>query len=130
MKSYKQYFEISASQDEVFSALTNPFTIELWSGYPTIMDNKEGTEFSLWEGNIVGKNIEIKTNKLLVQEWYFGENTPQKDASIVTIKLFSSKKGTSVEVNHINIPDIDYENIAMGWNDYYMGAIKKFFEIE
>jgi activator of HSP90 ATPase len=78
LKSYKQYIEISTTPDEVFLALVNPFTIELWSGYQAKMNDKEGSEFSLWEGDIVGKNIEVKTDKLLVQEWYFGENTPKR----------------------------------------------------
>ncbi len=130
MKSYKQYFEIEASPNEIFLALINPFTIELWSGYHAVMDDKVGTEFSLWEGDIVGKNIKVETDKLLVQEWYFGENTPKEEISIVTIKLFPTNKGTSIQVNQSNIPDDDYENISTGWNEYYMGAIKKFLEIE
>ena len=116
-----------AEPEDVFAALTNAFTIELWTGYPAVMDDKPGTEFSLWEGNISGNNIEVIENKKLVQEWYFGE---QNEKSIVTIKLFEDKKGTQVELNHTNIPDEDYENITEGWVEYYFGAIKEFFEVE
>lgn len=127
MKDFKKYFVIPGEPEEVFAALTNPFTLELWTGYPAIMDNKEGTEFSLWEGSITGKNLEVIENKKLVQEWYFGE---QEEKSIVTIKLFENKKGTQVELIHTNIPDDDYENITEGWIEYYFGAINDFFEVE
>ena len=127
MKDFKKYFVIPAEPEEVFYALTNPFTIELWSGYPAIMNTEVGTEFSLWEGDITGKNIEIITNKKIVQEWYFGDQT---EKSIVTIKIFENKKGTQVEVIHDNIPDEDYENIVEGWNESYVGAIIDFFEVE
>ena len=127
MKNFKKYFILPAEPEDVFAALTNAFTIELWTGYPAIMDDKPGTEFSLWEGNISGNNIEVIENKKLVQEWYFGE---QNEKSIVTIKLFEDKKGTQVELNHTNIPDEDYENITEGWVEYYFGAIKEFFEVE
>jgi len=130
MKSYKQYFEIEASPNEIFLALTNPFTIELWSGYHAVMDDKVGTEFSLWEGDIVGKNIKVETDKLLVQEWYFGEDTPEEKTSIVSIKLFPKNSKTSVEVKQTNIPDDDYDNITTGWDESYFGAIKNFLEIE
>ena len=127
MKKFKKYYVIPAEPEEVFYALTNPFTIELWTGYPAIMNTEAGTEFSLWEGDITGKNLEIITNKKIVQEWYFGE---QPEKSIVTIKIFENKKGTQLEVIHENIPDEDFENIVEGWNEYYIGAIIEFFEVE
>lgn len=127
MKDYKKYYMIPAEPEDVFAAITNPFTIELWTGYPAVMDDKVGTEFSLWEGDITGRNLDIVQNKKIVQEWYFGD---QKEESIVTINLFENKKGTQVELNHKNIPDDDYQNITEGWNEYYFGAIKEFFEIE
>jgi activator of HSP90 ATPase len=127
MKDFKKYYILPAEPQDVFTALTNSFTIELWSGYKAIMDANEGTEFSLWEGDIVGKNLEIVENKSIVQEWYFGD---QKEDSIVKINLFEHKKGTQVELRHSNIPDEDFDNIMEGWNEYYFGALKSFLEIE
>jgi uncharacterized protein YndB with AHSA1/START domain len=57
MKDYKNYFLISAAPEDVFTALTNPATIQLWSGEPAKMSTEPGSEFSLWEGSITGKNI-------------------------------------------------------------------------
>ena len=123
----KFYTYIEAEPEEVFLALTNPFTIELWSGSPAKMDANEGTEFELWQGDICGKNLKVIPNKELVQEWYF-DDLPEP--SIATIKLYPKKSGTSVEVKHTNIPDEAYENINEGWREYYIGAIKRFFEEE
>lgn len=127
MKDFKKYFIIPAIPEDVFAALTNAFTIELWTGYKAIMNDQPGTEFSLWDGDITGRNLEVIKDKKLVQEWYFGD---QEDKSVVTIKLFENKKGTQVELIHTNIPDEDYENITEGWINYYFGAIKEFFEVE
>jgi len=127
VKDFKKYFIIPATPEDVFAALTNTFTIELWTGYKAIMDDQPGTEFSLWDGDITGRNLEVIKDKKLVQEWYFGD---QVEKSLVTIKLFENKKGTQVELIHTNIPDEDYENITEGWINYYFGAIKEFFEVE
>ena len=62
---------IPATTEEVYLALTNPFTIELWTGFPAEMSTKSGSEFSLFEGDIVGKNLEFIENKLIKQQWYF-----------------------------------------------------------
>ncbi len=129
MKNLKKYYQIPASPQDVFTALTNPFTIELWTGEKAIMTAEEGAEFSLWDGDIIGKNLEVQAGKLLKQEWYFGEEENQENASIVTMKLWEVKGGTSVELLHINIPDEAFENIVDGWDKAYFGAIAKLFEI-
>jgi len=124
MKTFKKTFRINAEPSDVYSALTNPFTIELWSGYPAEMSTEPGSEFSLWEGDITGKNIEFIQDKKLVQEWYFGDQT---EKSIVTISVFPDKDNSSVTVEHTNIPDEEFDDIAEGWRDYYIGAIVSFF---
>ena len=128
MKNYKTYFQIKADAQDVFTALTNPFTIELWSGEKAVMSQEVGTEFSLWDGDITGKNLEVEENEKLVQQWFFGEED-EIEASIVTIKLWKKNSQTSVELLHTNIPDDAYDNIVEGWNDAYLGAIKVLLEV-
>ena len=125
MKDYKKYYIIPATPEEVYIALTNPFTIQLWTGEKAEMSTEPGSEFSLWEGSIVGKNVEFEESKKIVQQWYFGD---QEEASIVTIKLHLHKSGTSVELRHTNIPDNDYEDIVDGWDNTYFGALLEFYE--
>lgn len=125
MKDYKKYFIIAASPEDVYLALTTPSTIHLWSGEPAEMSTEAGSEFSLWEGSIVGKNLEFVPNKKIVQEWYFGE---QPVPSIVTIILHEHADGTSAEVRHTNIPDDDYDAIVEGWQHEYMGALQEFYD--
>jgi len=125
MKDYKQYFIIPAQPEEIYLALTNPATLQLWTGEPAEMSTVPGTEFSLWEESIVGRNIEFEANKKIVQEWYFGDQEP---TSIVTIKLHPHKQGTSVKLIHINIPDEIYEEMVEGWNNNYFASLKEFYQ--
>jgi uncharacterized protein YndB with AHSA1/START domain len=125
MKDYKKYFTIDAAPEDVYKALTNEATIRLWSGEEATMPLEPGSEFSLWDGSIVGKNLEFIPGKKIVQEWYFGE---QEVPSVVTIILHASKTGTSAELRHTNIPDDDYENIIEGWNENYFGSLIDFYD--
>ena len=127
MKNYKSYFIIPASPSDVYAAITNPLTIQLWTGDPAEMSTEPESEFSLWDGAIVGKNLEFETDKKIVQQWYFGD---QAEASIVTIKLHPHKNGTSAELIHTNIPDDDFEEIVDGWITAYFGEIIEFFEVD
>lgn len=124
MKDYKKYYIISAKPEEVYLALTNELTLTLWTGAKATMNAVPGGEFSLWEDSIVGKIVSLDENKKIVQQWYFGD---QEEESIVTFKLHPHKKGTSLELNHTNIPKEDYENITEGWNDDYFGSLIDFY---
>ncbi|MCI0921510.1 SRPBCC domain-containing protein [Sphingobacterium rhinopitheci] len=127
MKVFKKYFIIPATPEEIYRALTTEVTIRLWTGDLVEIDPQEGGEFSLWDGAITGRFIEMVPFEKIVQEWYFGEQDQQ---SIVTIKLHEHKKGTSFEVNHINIPDEAYEEIVSGWEDEYVASLIDFYEDE
>jgi len=125
MKDFKKYYIITAPPEDVYLALTNPNTILLWSGDLAEMSTEPGSEFSLWDGSIVGKNIEFEPGRKLVQQWYFGD---QQEESIVTIKLHPHPQGTSVELNHTHIPDEAYDDITEGWTDAYFGSLQEFYE--
>ncbi|MCC9165731.1 SRPBCC domain-containing protein [Pontibacter harenae] len=125
MKDFKKYYIIPAEPEEVYVALTNPNTLQLWTGEAAEMSTEPGSEFSLWEGSIVGKNLEFEEGKKIVQQWYFGE---QAEMSVVTIKLHPHKYGTSAELRHLNIPDEDYDDIVEGWNEAYFAALIDFYE--
>ncbi|WP_316784246.1 SRPBCC domain-containing protein [Pedobacter frigiditerrae] len=127
MKNYKKYIPLPAPPEEVYLALTKPQSIQLWTGAEVEFTEEAGTEFSFWEGDIVGKNIEFEPNKKIVQQWYFGD---EGEPSIVTIKLHEDKKGTSLEFVQTNIPDEDYDDFTAGIEEYFLGGLADFFEIE
>lgn len=125
MKDFKKYYRISATPEEIYIALTNPLTIELWTGEAAVMSTEPGSEFSMWDGSIVGKNLEFEEGRKIVQQWYFDG---QPETSVVTIKLHPDKTATSVELRHTNIPDADYADISEGWDNSYFGPLSEFFE--
>lgn len=125
MKDFKKYYTIPAPTEEVYLALTIPLSIKLWSGAEAEMSTEAGSEFSLFDGDIEGKNLEFVENKKIVQQWYFeGQDEP----SIVTIKIHEVQKGTSIELLHTNIPDEVYDEFTDGWNTSYFGELIEFFQ--
>jgi activator of HSP90 ATPase len=123
MKEYKKYFKLNASPAEIYNALTNPVMIEIWTGERAEMDTEPGSEFSLWDGAITGKNIQFEKDHKIIQQWYFDEEPD----SVVTIKLHPDKAGTNLEVHQTNIPDEAYDNIIEGWEIDYIGNLRELF---
>jgi len=124
MKKYHKYYKIKAEPEEVYNALVKPLAISLWTGQPAKMEEKPGTEFSLFNGDIYGMNLEFESAKKIVQEWYFGE---QEEPSIVTILLHEHKTSTNIELTHTNIPNEAYDDIVNGWDNYYFEGLRDFF---
>jgi activator of HSP90 ATPase len=121
----KQTYEIKAPIKEVWRALTDEEIIQEWGGSPVKMDDKVGTEFEFWGGDIWGKNLEVESGKKLVQEWFGGD---WKEPSKVTFVLSEKDGVTTVELTHENLPDEEVDNFDDGWKEYYMGPIKELLE--
>ncbi len=124
-KTLKLTRKIKGSPEEVYRAITNPFTIQLWTDEPAVMEEKEGTEFSILGGAISGKNISFIPGKQVKQLWFFGEDHP---GSEVTINLEAEKNHTQMFVEQKDIPEDSFENIRQGWLDTYIKGLREFFE--
>ncbi|WP_199119079.1 SRPBCC domain-containing protein [Pedobacter sp. ASV28] len=125
MKTFKKYLSLPAPPEEVYLGLTKAQSIQLWTGAEVEFTEEAGTEFSFWDGDIVGKNLAFEPNKKIVQQWYFGEDN---EPSIVTIKLHPDKQGTSLEFVQTNIPDEDFDDFTEGIKEYFLGGLADFFE--
>lgn len=123
-KPITKTYELEATPAEVFEALTKPNVIQKWSGAPATMDNQVGTEFSLFGGEIVGKNVEVVPNQKLVQDW---RPKAWETSSKVTFSLAASNGGTRLDLRHENVPDDEREMIDQGWDAHYLGQMQKMF---
>jgi activator of HSP90 ATPase len=125
MKTIKKKYLIKAPVEAVWQSLVDPKIIEKWGGGPAEMSEKEGSEFKLWGGDIFGKNTEVIKNKKLAQDWYGGVwDKPSKLVIILTKK----GKSTLLELLQKNVPENEAKDIDSGWDDYYLGPMKKYLE--
>lgn len=126
MKSLSQTYEIKATPEAIWSALTDPEQIEAWGAGPATMSENIG-KFSIWGGDIYGENTKVVKNKVLVQNWLAGA---WDEPSVVEIILDEHGKGTTVTLNHSNIPDEEFDSIESGWQNFYFSPLKSLVESE
>ncbi len=112
----------------VWQVLVKPELIEQWGGGPVIMDDHEGTEFSLWGGSVHGVNTHVVPMETLEQDWYSGDGWHQ--ASKVRFTLEAEGDNTVLELYHRDIPDKDVDDIDDGWHEYYLGPLQKLAELK
>ena len=75
MKNLRKTVHIKATREEIFTAITNPLTIELWTGYPAVMEQVPNSPFSMFDGDITGILLAIEPFSMIEQQWDFGEQS-------------------------------------------------------
>ncbi|OGM21540.1 hypothetical protein A2714_00280 [Candidatus Woesebacteria bacterium RIFCSPHIGHO2_01_FULL_38_9] len=125
MKKLEKSYVISAKKEKVWQALVDPEIIKEWGAGPAKMTEEEGFDFSLWGGDIWGKNTKVIKNKLLEQDWYAGK---WDQPSRVRVSLKEKGGKTILTLVHTDIPDDEFEDISSGWDDYYFGPLKNLVE--
>lgn len=125
MTSLTQTYHIAAPLEKVWDALVNPDTIDSWGGGEAHMSERLEA-FTLWDGEIYGKNLEVVTQKKLKQEWSAWDSS--LGASVVTFTLSTEGKETEVELTQTNIPASEYEDVEAGWKNFYMEPLIELVE--
>ncbi|KAF3442660.1 hypothetical protein FNV43_RR16576 [Rhamnella rubrinervis] len=108
-----------------------------WKGFTQSnakISKEVGGEFSIFDGSVIGKNVELQEGKLIVQKWRFG-SWPDGIDSTVRLSLDEPEPGvTIVKLTHTDIPEEDRygnstvaENTERGWRDLIFHKIRAVF---
>jgi uncharacterized protein YndB with AHSA1/START domain len=116
---------IEAPVREVWRALTDPVVIERWGGGPVEMSAEPGAQFSLWGGDIHGRNLTAEPPSRLVQEWFGGD---WEESSVVEFVLAGEGVRTRLTLLHTRVPDDVAADFDAGWDEYYLGPMRALLE--
>lgn len=89
---------------------------------------EEGAEFSMWDGYITGKNLELQPNVKIVQAWRTTEFPDDAPDSRLEIILLEDGQGTALSMEHTHIPTGQGPNYKQGWKDHYFDALDAMFK--
>jgi activator of HSP90 ATPase len=98
----------------------------LSTGMPAKITAKEGSKYSVSDGYITGKNLQLIKDTLIVQSWRAVDWAKGDADSTFIIKLEAKGKDTILEAFHINVPDNQFKGIDDGWRTYYWEPWKKY----
>lgn len=127
MRPITKIYHINALIEKVWQALTTIDGINAWGGGPAKMDLKNGGKFSLWAGDIFGKNLEIDAPRKLEQDWQY---EGWKKSSRVVFELSEKAGETTLKLTQTGVPAEEHDNIDDGWDQYYLGPLKQYVENE
>ena len=127
-----------ASRKRVYEALTDAkqfqkviqLSAAIQSGMakgntPAEIAAEPGGAFRLFNGFIVGRNLELIPNERIVQAWRVAY-WPAGDWSLVKFVLVEQGSETKVIFDHTGFPKGDADHLLEGWNGNYWQPLTKF----
>jgi len=102
--SIHQQATIPASPAQVYAVLADPEALSALSGMSGEAGRSEGEEFSAFDGNVTGRQIDLVPDQRVVQAWRFPSWEPGR-YSIVRFTLATVDGGTRLVIDQNGEPD-------------------------
>jgi activator of HSP90 ATPase len=120
-----QVYHVLLSSAE-FSACTKK-SFDMFSDSSAKIDPMLGGAFSLFDGHITGRILELVPDQRIVEAWRVVD-WPVGVYSIARFDLSAEGKGTRVIFEHIGFPEGLKEHLSVGWQQHYWDAMTKYFQ--
>lgn len=90
------------------------------SGMPAKISPKVGGKWSAFGGMILGKNLVLIPNRMIVQTWR-ASHWKESDSDSILVVTFEKSPGggARVELDHVGVPMHDQTGVTQGWVKYY-----------
>ncbi len=111
----------------VFDELLDADRFAAFSGTPAQIDPVEGGSFSLFSGQILGRNIELVDGERVVQAWRVAGWEPGV-YSVARFDLRASGTGTEIGFDHTGYPTAAHDELDAGWHAMYWNPMRSHLE--
>lgn len=123
--SLHEDIDIKASPQRIYDVLLSAKQFTAFTGLPAEIDPIVGGAFSMFAGQIVGRNVELAPNQRIVQAW----RPTHWDAGVYSMVKFDLKprdSETTVVLDHTGFPEGEFDHLEWGWHNHYWDPLKKF----
>ena len=128
-KTIEQSVTIKASPHDVYEALMDSEKHTQFSGAPANISREVGGAFTAYGDALSGTTIELTPDAKIVQSWRgSGDGWTAGHYSTATFVLEAVDGGTRLNFVQTGVPEVEFENISIGWQTYYWPKIKEFLE--
>jgi activator of HSP90 ATPase len=119
-----QETDFSATPGRIYEILLDAKQFSAFTKDTAEVRPEAGAAFKLFGGRIEGRNIELVTNRMIVQAWrpaYW----PAGEYSIVRFDLVARGEGTRVVLDHTGFTADKWEGLNEGWSSRYWEPLRK-----
>ncbi|MGA2726841.1 MAG: SRPBCC family protein [Terracidiphilus sp.] len=109
-----------------YDAIVDQKQFAAFTGMPATIDGTPGGAFSMFDGMIVGRNVELVPGQRIVQAWRPGHWDPGI-YSIVHFELKPRAQECTLVFDHTSFPAGEHDHLDWGWKNHYWEPLKKYF---
>jgi activator of HSP90 ATPase len=127
------YFKVAPAQiyntllsSAAFSACTKK-SFDMFTASSAKIDSVAGGTFSLFDGHITGRILELVPDQRIVEAWRVID-WPAGVYSIARFDISAEGSGTRVIFEHVGFPEGLKEHLSIGWQQHYWDAMTKYFQ--
>jgi activator of HSP90 ATPase len=125
-KAIHQEEEFKCAARRIYEALLDSAQFSAFSGGRAAQIHREaGAAFSLFAGRIVGRNLELVADRLIVQAWR-SLSWPEGIYSIARFELLQQGSATRLIFDHTGFPVEDADSLESGWTQNYWKPLHKY----
>lgn len=124
----EQSVTFKATPEELYELFMDSAKHTAATGAPAKISRKVGGEWYAFERMIVGRNLALLPNRMIVQAW---RSTAWKAAdpdSILVVHFERSPNGATVHLAHVGVPRYDHKGVTQGWKKYYWEPWKEYLK--
>ncbi len=123
--SPEQLYQILLSSKQ-FSDCTRK-SFPSFSATSATIDPVVGGTFSIFDGHIIGRILELVPNQRIVEAWRVVD-WPAGDYSIAKFEFRSNGSGTTIVFDHIGFPEGLKDHLSSGWQEHYWDALANYLK--
>lgn len=120
-----QEVEFNASAQRIYDVLLNSKDFAAFSGAPANIGVEVGSAFAMFDGKIVGRNVELISGRRIVQAWRPTDWSPGV-YSLVKFELTTQGSQTKIALDHTGFPEGTFDHLNVGWKLKYWDPLRKY----
>jgi activator of HSP90 ATPase len=124
-----QRVKFAASPKVLFEIYMDSAKHAMATGAPAKVSRKAGGPFSAFGGSVVGTNLLMIRDRLIVQAWR-AAHWKKSDISILVMEFSKVSGGAQAEIVHAGVPAHDHKAVSQGWPHYYWKPWKKYLRMQ
>ena|SRR5437867_3386342 len=120
-----QELDFRSTPEQLYGALLDAKQFSQFSAMSAKIDRAAGGAFSLFDGHIIGRNVELIPNQRIVQAWRVVD-WPPGVYSIVRFEITAQRSGTHLVFDHTAFPAKLRDHLEAGWQSHYWDPLTKY----